>query len=131
MQLETDKNRFISLFSGYLHLPVDPVRIQIDYDDVHNKLKPEDDGPAKRDPNAPPIPPVELVLGRSHLPFSSPDQWDLVDPSLHKISSKPFTSPNLVPPPLKPMIPDPVVRSHGGGEGRPVQIEVAYGEGGH
>jgi len=131
MQLEIDRNRFISLFSGYLHLPADPLRLQIDYDDFYTRLKPEEDDPARRDPNAPPVAPDELALGRSPLPVGASDPWELVDPGLHKVSSKPFVSPNLVPPPLKPLLPDPVVRSHGSGRPEPREIDVSYGEGGH
>ena len=142
MQLDAKRN-FFTFFSGYLHLPLTAPRLHIDIDDFYGPRGAEEDPDGPPRPPAPAAEPDELAVGRSPLPPELlPDPWELLDLSAAVRPIAPFAArlPTL---PIKPLPPDPVTYSHGGGGGdsplspkqtvvfRQSQITVDYKDGGN
>jgi hypothetical protein len=142
MQLDAKRN-FFTFFSGYLHLPLTAPRLHIDIDDFYGPRGAEEDPDGPPRPPTPAAEPDELAVGRSPLPPELlPDPWDLLDLSAAVRPIAPFVArlPTL---PIKPLPPDPVTYSHGGGGGdsplsakqtvvlRQSQITVDYKDGGN
>ena len=144
MQLDAKRN-FFTFFSGYLHLPLTAPRLHIDIDDFYGPRGAEEDPDGPPRPPAPAAEPDELAVGRSPLPPELlPDPWELLDLSAAVRPIAPFVArlPTL---PIKPLPPDPVTYSHGGGGGdspalchkirqvvfRQSQITVDYKDGGN
>ena len=137
MELDAKRNNFFSFFSGYLHLPITAPRIHLDIDDFYGprKAEPEPDGPLA--PHAAPVAPEDFAVGRSPLPLAlEPDPWQPLDLAAAVRPITPFSArlPTL---PAKPLPPDPVKYSNGGGNPSPdpsrpeLLIKVEYKDGGN
>lgn len=130
MQLETKKN-YLSFFSGYPHIALDPHRIQIDYEDFFLRSKPDDDAPVVRLSLVSPPELDDFNAGRSpRPPGPDADPWDPLHLGVHKFLPPPFLAPRLpgVPPPPKPIDPQSNSRSGGGGAEGTREIDVDYKE---
>ena len=116
MQVD-NKRPFISLFSGYPHLPIDPSRFQVDFDEHYSRSNPQSDEPEDALPLAKPPAPDELEIGApKHPPELPPDPWPLAG-QLHKVHDSPLARSPHQDLPTKPAVPDPISHSSGGGGG--------------
>ncbi|ODT21258.1 MAG: hypothetical protein ABS35_17800 [Kaistia sp. SCN 65-12] len=127
MQLETKKN-YLSFFSGYPRIALEPHRIQIDYEDFFLRPKRLDDAPAARLSAHSPAELPELGVGRSpQILDPGPDTWDPLRLGARKFL--PPAAPSLhlpsVPQAPKPVDPHASSRS-GGGADLYREIEVKY-----
>lgn len=127
MQLETKKN-YLSFFSGYPRIALEPHRIQIDYEDFFSRSKPADDVSATR-PSPHSSPEFsDLNVGRSPQLFDlGPDGWDPLHLGAHKFLPPAAPSLRLPSVPQAPKPVDPHANSRGGG-GADLnrEIEVKY-----
>ncbi len=128
MQLETKKN-YLSFFSGYPRIALEPHRIQTDYEDFFARPKPVDDAPEARPSPISPPELTDLNVGRSpQMLDTGPDSWDPLHVGPHRALSPPFLSPRLASVPQAPKPIDPHSNSRGGGGGaeRTREIDVKY-----
>ena len=123
MQLD-GKRPFISLFSGYPHLAVDPLRVQVDYDDFYpDAARPTDEAEG---PLPPALPPLLEDFDAGHGPRPAeppPDPWDLFG-GPHAVRPPPAEHVTLHDVPHGSARPDPVSYSHGGGGGSPEHLQL-------
>lgn len=116
MQVD-NKRPFISLFSGYPHLPIDPSRFQVDFDDHYSRSRPEPDEAEAAPPLPQPRAPDELEVGAPRNPPElPPDPWPLAG-GLHRLHDSPAARLPHQDLPTRSAVPDPVSHSSGGGGG--------------
>lgn len=129
MQLETKKN-YLSFFSGYPRIALEPHRIQIDYEDFFLRPKSVDDvSVARPAPHASPDLP-DLSIGRSpQIPDPGPDSWDPLHFGARKLLPPAAPALRLPSVPQAPKPVDPHSNGRGGG-GADLnrEIEVKYEE---
>lgn len=129
MQLETKKN-YLSFFSGYPRIALEPHRIQTDYEDFFLRQKPVDDAPAARPSPISPPELSDLSVGRSpQMLDPGPDAWDPLHFGARKFLAPAAPALRLpsVPQAPKPIDPHSNSRS-GGGADQAREIDVKYDE---
>ena len=129
MQLETKKN-YLSFFSGYPRIALEPHRIQTDYEDFFLRPKPVDDAPAARPSPISPPELSDLSVGRSpQMLDPGPDAWDPLHFGARKFLAPAAPALRLpsVPQAPKPIDPHSNSRS-GGGADQAREIDVKYDE---
>lgn len=129
MQLETKKN-YLSFFSGYPRIALEPHRIQTDFEDFYQRHKPVDDAPAARPLPISPPDLSDLNVGRSPQLFDpEADPWNPLHFGAHRFLPPAAPSLRLPSVPQAPKPVDPHSNSRGGGGAEQIrEIDVKYDE---
>jgi hypothetical protein len=129
--MQLGSRSYITRFFGQLHVPEEPVRLEIDFDDIYRRQRADENQDDDRARAGKAIEFDDGDSARSPTPSLPPtDPWALVTPHGVPHHSSPPTAPPLHDV-AKPTVQSPAAQHGGGGGGDvPLQIEVIYGPGG-